>query len=43
MVDIDGLDDVWSEPDEKDNEIVLWKYGFLKYSFLKYGFLYIKV
>ena len=29
MVDIDGLDDVWSEPDDEDDEIVLWKYGFL--------------
>lgn len=28
MVDIDGLDDVWSKPDEDNDEIVMWKYSF---------------
>jgi hypothetical protein len=28
MISIDGLDDVWSEPDEDDDEIVMCKYSF---------------
>lgn len=28
MVSIDNLDDVWDEPDDEDDEIVLWKYSF---------------